>query len=205
MGFLFGYLAVIAVLGLLICFKGRDLFRPAVAIVAFAAVFTIVTGSIGTDENSMITALLAGIIAALLSGFVFKLGVFLIGLLTGIIAGSFLTEFIPVEFANKQILFIIVCALILGFLAVKFLNIMISVCTALTGGVLIAVPCSFLIYNLKELALYQATDPETTISNVNKILMGGFMTDHLDVILAASAVLFLVGLIVQMKTNSKAY
>ena len=70
MTFLFAYLAVIVAVGLLICFKGRDLFRPAVAVVSFVAVYMLVSSAVGNDRNGMITAVLAGLVAALLTGFV---------------------------------------------------------------------------------------------------------------------------------------
>lgn len=205
MTFLFGYLAVIAALGLIICFKGRDLFRPAVAVVSFIAVYALVVNTVGDGKNGMITALIAGVIAALASGAVLKLGVFIIGLIGGVVAGSVLQQFVPIDLQHSRILFIAVCAIIFGLIAIKFLNIMISICTALSGAPLVTAPCTFLLINLKTLPTYVGSTYEETIRKVNEELIGSLQSNHGGIVLGAAAVLFLVGLIVQMKTNKKAF
>ena len=205
MTFLFAYLAVIVAVGLLICFKGRDLFRPAVAVVSFVAVYMIVSSAVGNDRNGMITAALAGLVAALLTGFVLKLGVFILGILGGVVAGSALQQFVPIDLEHSRILFIAVCAIIFGLIAVKFLNVMISACTALSGAPLVTAPCTFLLLNAKTLHTYVGHTYDETIRHINEELFGSLQANHGGIVLGAAAVLFLVGFIVQMKTNKKAF
>ena len=99
---LFGYLAALVVIGALVLFKGRDLFRPAISIVAFIIVFSVYTGYAGTDSQNLIIGALAGLVAALLSGFVLTLGVFVSGMIAGLGAAAQLIRWLPEDIAEHR-------------------------------------------------------------------------------------------------------
>lgn len=199
---LFGYLAALVVIGALILFKGRDLFRPAISIVAFIIVFSVYTGYAGTDSQNLIIGALAGLVAALLSGFVLTLGVFVSGMIAGLGAAAQLIRWLPEDIAEHRILVTAVIAVIVGILAVKCLDPLVTVSTAAIGAVLVGIPCTYMVMNLTSLTKNISTEPFDTMRNLNRAMFDDFMTQQTMIITAVTGILFIIGMVVQFRTNN---
>ena len=198
---LFGYLAALVVIGALILFKGRDLFRPAISIVAFIIVFSVYTGYAGTDSQNLIIGALAGLVAALLSGFVLTLGVFVSGMIAGLGAAAQLIRWLPEDIAEHRILVTAVIAVIVGILAVKCLDPLVTVSTATIGAALVGIPCTYMVMNLTDLTKNISTEPFDTMRNLNRAMFDDFMTQQTMIITAVTGILFIIGMVVQFRTN----
>ncbi len=205
MAVLFGYLGVVVILGFLSCFKGRDLFRLAVAAAAFVWVFSLVCSRAGGDRDDVIIASLAGLVAALLSGFVIKIGVTVIGVIAGFIAGNMLAQLSTLDFPHEKITYIVICVIIFGALAVKALNLMITICTAAAGGSMVVLPCMYLVLELDHLADAVGVTPEETVTGVSHEMLGPLVSAHQQIFLAGTLVLCLVGIFVQIRTNHRGF
>ena len=199
---LFGYLAALVVIGALILFKGRDLFRPAISIVAFIIVFSVYTGYAGTDSQNLIIGALAGLVAALLSGFVLTLGVFVSGMIAGLGAAAQLIRWLPEDIAEHRILVTAVIAVIVGILAVKCLDPLVTVSTATIGAALVGIPCTYMVMNLTDLTKNISTEPFDTMRNLNRAMFDDFMTQQTMIITAVTGILFIIGMVVQFRTNN---
>ncbi len=198
---LFGYLAALVVIGALILFKGRDLFRPAISIVAFIIVFSVYTGYAGTDSQNLIIGALAGLVAALLSGFVLTLGVFVSGMIAGLGAAAQLIRWLPEDIAEHRILVTAVIAVIVGILAVKCLDPLVTVSTATIGAALVGIPCTYMVMNLTDLTKNISTEPFDTMRNLNRAMFDDFMTQQTMIITAVTGILFIIGMVAQFRTN----
>ena len=199
---LFGYLAALVVIGALILFKGRDLFRPAISIVAFIIVFSVYTGYAGTDSQNLIIGALAGLVAALLSGFVLTLGVFVSGMIAGLGAAAQLIRWLPEDIAEHRILVTAVIAVIVGILAVKCLDPLVTVSTATIGAALVGIPCTYMVMNLTDLTKNISTEPFDTMRNLNRAMFDDFMTQQTMIITAVTGILFIIGMVVLFRTNN---
>ena len=199
---LFGYLAALVVIGALVLFKGRDLFRPAISIVAFIIVFSVYTGYAGTDSQNLIIGALAGLVAALLSGFVLTLGVFVSGMIAGLGAAAQLIRWLPEDIAEHRILVTAVIAVIVGILAVKCLDPLVTVSTATIGAALVGIPCTYMVMNLTDLTKNISTEPFDTMRNLNRAMFDDFMTQQTMIITAVTGILFIIGMVVQFRTNN---
>lgn len=200
---LFAYMGIIVALGALFCFKGRDLFFPMIAILAFLCGFGLYISYAGVSERDLIIGVVIGLVAGLLARFIYMVGVFFSGLIAGFIFGGLLTSLMPEKFGYTRLVIAVAAAVLIAVLAVKWLDFFISLSTAMTGSSLMAVPCCFMVMNLPSLTTYIGTSVIATVNNVNRAMNGQFAEKQALVILIVTAVIFVLGMVVQMKTNSK--
>ena len=206
MGVVFGYLGILVIIGALLCFKGRDLFRPAIAVFTFWMVYSGLMGLLnGTDDRDFVIAILAGLVGALLSGFVLKLGVFVAGLVAGLSLGTVLFDLFPQirEMAIPKVAFLVVVTILVGILTVKAIDMIIMISTAGLGATLMAVPCVYMLFSFPRIAQSVDPAPIQTITNVNRTMFVRVAQDHPLPVLCGMLVLFIAGIIVQHKTNHK--
>jgi len=201
---LFVYLGVIVLIGALLCFKGRDLFYPIMAVMAFLVGFGAYMAIAGEDtQTNLIIGLIVGLVAALAVRFIFKLCVFFSGLMAGYMVGGVLATMLSFSWEYARPLISVGVGLLIALLALKWLDFFISLSTASTGASMIAVPCCFMVMNLNRLGDYVDKDAVVTITNLDKALSGGFSEHQTLIMLGVTLVLLVTGMIIQMKTNSK--
>ena len=200
---LFAYMAVLVVIGAVLCFKGRALFFPLIAILGFIVGFGLYISIAGTSTQDIILGLVLGLIAALLARFVYLAGVFLCGALAGVVIGNFIIGYLPIKSEYGKPLLILGIALLIGILAVKWVDFFIAFSTSANGAALMAVPCCFMVFKLNDLAGFVGSDAAATIDKVNQAMAGGFSGNQSLIVLCVSGVLFLIGMIIQLKSNSR--
>ena len=200
---LFTYLAFLVVVGALLCFKGRQLFFPMISILAFIMAFGTYLAIAEPGTANVIIGLVIGLVFALLARFIYLVGVFISGAIAGCFIGSGISCFIPSNISYGKEILMVVCAILIGILAVKWVDFFISLSTAAEGASLMALPCCFMVMNLAELSGYAGSDALITLSNVNDAMTGKFAEKEALIIVCVTAVLFVIGLIVQLKTNAK--
>jgi hypothetical protein len=194
--------------GALLCFKGKDLFRPAIAIFVFWLVYSsVMGGASGSDEKDVLIAVLAGLVVALLSGFVLRFGVFLAGMVMGLSLGKILFDMFPQiqEMAIPRIAFLVVVTILVGILTVKSMDLIILIATAGLGAILIAVPCIYMVFDYHNIARNIAPTPAMTINNINDAMFVRVATDQPLAVLIVVLILMVAGIVVQHKTSRKSH
>ena len=202
--FLFLYLGIIVAVGALLCFKGRDLFYPAMAVLAFFIGFGISLSIIGGDDRTgLIISLIAGLAAALAVRFIFRLCVFISGLFAGYMIGGMAASVLSFSWEYARLLISLGFAVLIAVLALKWMDFFISLSTAAAGASMMAVPCCFMVFYLRNLGDFAGSDLTVTMARLNHALMGTFPQKQTLIMAAVALVLLIIGMVTQMKTNKK--
>ena len=131
------YLLVNIAAGALACFLGKRLFYIMLGVLVFLGVFNI--GLTATDGSpaSFAIAAVVGIIAALLSKFAYKAGVFLVGFVAGAALGFIVGMLVPEASAYLWVIMLLAGVLV-GLAAVRWCDLFVRIGTAYTGATFIA-------------------------------------------------------------------
>lgn len=195
------YLLVNIAAGALACFMGKRLFYIVLGVLVFLGVFNI--GLAATDGSSTSFAIAAafGIIAALLSKYAYKAGVFLIGFVAGAALGFFIGMLVPNMSGYLMIVVILVGALV-GLAAVRWCDVFVRIGTAYTGA-------SFLVSNALAAAhafpqLLECAvpgDAMATFDALTGFIGGEFSAAYSTPLFIGTFVLAVAGAIVQGNTK----
>lgn len=139
------FLLVNLAVGVLACFFGRRLFYLALGAIAFLAVLGLGLNAPDPSPTTVAVAVVAGVVAALLSKFFYKAGVFISGALAGLALGVLLLvwslagaePFAAEGGAALSAVVLVVCAVGVGALAVAFSDLAIRATTAVSGASLV--------------------------------------------------------------------
>lgn len=200
---LFVYLAVLTIVGCILLFKGRDFFKPMVSLTCFITTFNFVIEKMGTKDNNLIIAGLSGLVVAMLAGFVIKCGVFLLGAASGIIIIIMAKPFIPKEYEQFKYVVYGIIVIVVIILFIKSLDILVTITTAVNGGVLVALPNLYMITNYKGLSSDIGKMPWDTMKNLNHRIFYDMVNDNPMLVTGIVFSVILTGIIVQIKTNRK--
>lgn len=200
---LFLYTAVLTVIGGLLLFKGRDLFKPMVTLSCFLFTFNMVIGKLGTKNSDLIIAALCGAVVALITGFIIKAGIVIFGVVAGVVAARLVSPFLPEEIEKYKyaVFALIIVAMVILFL--KSVDIMITVSTAANGASLFSLPCMYMILNYRTLSNNIGSSPQTTVKHLNHKIFVDFAKEEPILVTCVILVLMVVGVVVQIKTNRK--
>ena len=175
---LFLYTAVLTVIGGLLLFKGRDLFKPMVTLSCFLFTFNMVIGKLGTKNSELIIAALCGAVVALITGFIIKAGIVIFGVIAGVVAARLVSPFLPEEIEKYKyaVFALIIVAMVILFL--KSVDIMITVSTAANGASLFSLPCMYMILNYRTLSNNIGSSPQTTVKHLNRKIFVDFAKEE---------------------------
>lgn len=198
MEFVIVYLLINIVVGALACFFGKRLFYVALGALVFLGVFNIALTATDASPVSFVIAAVLGIVAALLSKFVYKAGVFLVGFVTGAALGFFVTMLLPQEAGDFLAVIMVVAGLLLGLAAARWSDLAVRIGTAWSGA-------SFLVPNALAAVLAFGTltaaavpgDMVASFDALSAYIGGEFTTAYSTPILVGTIVLTIAGAIVQ--------
>ena len=139
------YLAISMLFGIISCFFGRKLYFPIMMLTVFIAVVSISFSLFDFTAEVVAITCIVGIIAALLAKFIYKLGVFLMGCLLGASFGNYLPLLLPQLNEEYYNYIVIIVALIIGFFALKWCDVLIMASTAYNGARIMAAPLLFIV------------------------------------------------------------
>lgn len=190
-------LVIMAAIGVLLCFFGRRFINISLPLVAFVIVMRYVIEHFGASQYALLIALLAGVAGALLARFAKRAAFFIVGCLVGYYLGSLLCRYISLPNIYSQYAVMIMSALILGFLFVKWNNFFISVITAYAGGQRLACLSVFMATQYASLASYGKADLLATFQSLENYLENGFAQTYPVYILLVTIIFLLIGISVQ--------
>ena len=198
MEFVIAYLLVNIVAGALACFFGRRLFYVVLGLLVFLGVFNIALTSTDGSTLSLVIAAVLGVAAALLSKFVYRAGVFLVGFIAGAALGFVVTMLLPEEAADFLWVIVVVAGLLVGLAAARWSDLAVRLGTAWTGAAYVVPNVLAATLALPELsALAVPGDATTTFDALSAYIAGDFSAAYGTAILLGTIVLAVVGTVVQ--------
>lgn len=192
------YLLVNIAAGALACFLGKRLFYVVLGLLVFLGVFNIALSSTEGSTLSFVIAAVLGVIAALLSKFVYKAGVFLVGFAAGAALGFVATMLLPEEAGDFLGVIMVVAGLLLGLAAYRWSDLAVRLGTAWTGATFV-VP-NVLAAALAFPALLERVvpgDATGTFDALSAYIGGDFSAAYGAAILVGTLALAVVGSVVQ--------
>lgn len=202
MEFVILYLLVNIAAGAAACFFGKRLFYVLLGVLVFIGVFNVALGSTDASPVSLAIGAVLGVVAALLSKYAYKAGVFIVGLLAGAALGFIVTMLLPQEAADYLGVIMVVTGVLLGLAAVRWADAAVRFGTAWAGS-------SFLVPNVLAtvLAFGQLAacavpgDALATFDSLTAFVGGDFAAAYATPILVGTIALTIVGSIVQTRTE----
>ena len=202
MEFVILYLLVNIAAGAAACFFGKRLFYVLLGVLVFIGVFNVALGSTDASPVSLAIGAVLGVVAALLSKYAYKAGVFIVGLVSGAALGFIVTMLLPREAADYPGVIMVVTGVLLGLAAVRWADAAVRFGTAWAGS-------SFLVPNVLAtvLAFGQLAacavpgDALATFDSLTAFVGGDFAAAYATPILVGTIALTIVGSIVQTRTE----
>ena len=169
-----------------------------VYLLVLLGVFNIALSSTEGSALSFVIAAVLGVVAALLSKFVYKAGVFLVGFAAGAALGFVATMLLPEEAGDFLGVIMVVAGLLLGLAAYRWSDLAVRLGTAWTGATFV-VP-NILAAALAFPALLERVvpgDATGTFDALSAYIGGDFSAAYGTAILVGTLALAVVGAVVQ--------
>lgn len=200
MEFVILYLLVNIAVGAIACFMGKKLFYVMLGALVFLGVFNIGMSTSDGSPVSLIVALVLGVVAALLSKYAYKAGVFLIGCAAGAALGFVVSLFLPQEYAGYSMVVLALAAILLGLAALKWCDFFVRVGTAYTGATFVVPNVLAAVLAFGELtALAVPADSLATFNALSDYIANDFASLYGTPIFLGTLILTIVGSIVQQR------
>lgn len=200
MEFVILYLLVNIAVGAIACFMGKKLFYVMLGALVFLGVFNIGMSTSDGSPVSLIVALVLGVVAALLSKYAYKAGVFLIGCAAGAALGFIVSLFLPQEYAGYSMVVLALAAILLGLAALKWCDFFVRVGTAYTGATFVVPNVLAAVLAFGELtALAVPADSLATFNALSDYIANDFASLYGTPIFLGTLILTIAGSIVQQR------
>ena len=200
MEYVIAYLLVNIAVGAVACLFGRRLFFAVLGLLVFLGVFNIALSSTDGSAVSLAIAAVLGVVAALLSKFAYRAGVFLVGFVAGAALGFVVTTLVGGEVADFLGVIVVVAGLLVGLAAARWSDMAVRLGTAWSGASF-AVPnvlaAALAFPALAELAV--PGDATATFDALSAYIAGDFSAAHGVAIFVGTLALAVVGSVVQAR------
>lgn len=202
MEFVILYLLVNIAAGAAACFFGKRLFYVLLGVLVFIGVFNVALGSTDASPVSLAIGAVLGVVAALLSKYAYKAGVFIVGLVSGAALGFIVTMLLPREAADHLGVIMVVAGVLLGLAAVRWADAAVRIGTAWAGSSFLVPNVLAAVLAFGELAARAVPgDALATFDSLTAFVGGDFAAAYATPILVGTIVLTVVGSIVQTRTE----
>lgn len=202
MEFVILYLLVNIAAGAAACFFGKRLFYVLLGVLVFIGVFNVALGSTDASPVSLAIGAVLGVVAALLSKYAYKAGVFIVGLVSGAALGFIVTMILPREAADYLGVIMVVAGVLLGLAAVRWADAAVRIGTAWAGSSFLVPNVLAAVLAFGELAARAVPgDALATFDSLTAFVGGDFAAAYATPILVGTIALTVVGSIVQTRTE----
>lgn len=202
MEFVILYLLVNIAAGAAACFFGKRLFYVLLGVLVFIGVFNVALGSTDASPVSLAIGAVLGVVAALLSKYAYKAGVFIVGLVSGAALGFIVTMLLPREAADYLGVIMVVAGVLLGLAAVRWADAAVRIGTAWAGSSFLVPNVLAAVLAFGELAARAVPgDALATFDSLTAFVGGDFAAAYATPILVGTIALTIVGSIVQTRTE----
>lgn len=202
MEFVILYLLVNIAAGAAACFFGKRLFYVLLGVLVFIGVFNVALGSTDASPVSLAIGAVLGVVAALLSKYAYKAGVFIVGLVSGAALGFIVTMLLSREAADYLGVIMVVAGVLLGLAAVRWADAAVRIGTAWAGSSFLVPNVLAAVLAFGELAARAVPgDALATFDSLTAFVGGDFAAAYATPILVGTIALTVVGSIVQTRTE----
>lgn len=202
MEFVILYLLVNIAAGAAACFFGKRLFYVLLGVLVFIGIFNVALGSTDASPVSLAIGAVLGVVAALLSKYAYKAGVFIVGLVSGAALGFIVTMLLPREAADYLGVIMVVAGVLLGLAAVRWADTAVRIGTAWAGSSFLVPNVLATVLAFGELAARAVPgDALATFDSLTAFVGGDFAAAYATPILVGTIALTVVGSIVQTRTE----
>ena len=202
MEFVILYLLVNIAAGAAACFFGKKLFYVLLGVLVFIGVFNVALGSTDASPVSLAIGAVLGVVAALLSKYAYKAGVFIVGLVSGAALGFIVTMLLPQETADYLGIIMVVAGVLLGLAAVHWADAAVRIGTAWAGASFLVPNALAAVLAFGQLAACAVPgDALATFDSLTAFVGGDFAAAYATPILVGTIALTIVGSIVQTRTE----
>lgn len=192
------YIALSIMIGAIVCLYGKRLYFPIIMFSVFISSLAFSIVNFGMTAKGLLIGSAAGIVLALLSRYIYKVGVFLLGAFGGSIIGMLLIGLLPESIGSFKWGILAFCAVVFGICAVKWCTLFIILGTALQGGAMVASGLSFLILNGDKLQQFVYADGAvSTITHLQEYISNQLVYQKPALMIAGIAVFTLTGFLFQ--------
>ena len=186
------YLAAIALLGFVSCFFGKRFYFQILAATIFTSVIGAALSWFELSWKTWMLAVLIAVAVSVLTLFLYKLGIFLLGSVLGAGIGTMLAGLLP--FGQYRWIPVAALALLMGVCALKWCDVFIMAATAFHGGGLLVSALCFLCMEFHNMGSFVYADGLlATMANLNQYLNGDFAQQYALPLLAGTAVTAAIG------------
>lgn len=195
------YLAINVVLGGAACFFGRRLFFVFLGAIVFLGALNLGLGASEGGSASLPVALVLGVVAALLSKFFYRVGVFLVGFVAGAALGAVGAMALMPEGASQYLgVIALVAGLVVGALAVFSSDLAVRLGTAYAGAAFVAGNLLAAALSFGELAARVVPgDFMASFDALSTYVTGEFSAANATAVLVVTVILTVMGFLAQGK------
>lgn len=192
------YLLANVAIGLAACLLGKRLFYLVLGLVVFLVVFDAGLSSSEGSVVSLVVAVALGLVAALLSRYAYKAGVFLVGFVAGAALAFLVTLPMSAEVTAYAPVVTVVVGALCGLAAVRWSDLFVRLGTAYAGATLAVPPALAAVLEPGTLgALAVPGDALATFDALSAHVGGSFLEAHATSVLVLTLALTVVGAIAQ--------
>lgn len=198
------YLAVMMLIGAVICFFGKRLYFPMMMLSTFLLSVSFFLKRFGMNWKGILLGAAVGIGLALLVRFVYKAGVFILGAFVGALLGLLLGSLLPQSADTARWIIVAVFMLALGICAVKWCDFFIMFGTAVQGGSTIASGLCFLILNARNMQQFVYADGAvSTISHLQDYIGNELLFQNRALLIGCFILFAVAGFVFQLAKSKK--
>lgn len=198
MEFVILYLLINIGIGALACFAGKRLFYIALGALVFLGVLNIGLSTNDGSAVSIVIAVVLGIVAALLSKYVYKAGVFIAGALAGAALGFLIGMLMPQQAGDYLGVVMAVVALPCGLAALRWCDLFVRLGTSYAGATFIGSNLMAAVLAFGQLVEHAVPgDMTATFDALSAYIGGDFTAEFGTAVLVATVVFTIAGLVVQ--------
>ncbi len=196
--------AIFIVIGLLMCFFGKRMLFPVVAVALFFSGMYLGINLFDSGSwQGWVAGAIIGVIFALLVKLLYRVLVFGVGLLFGFTLGVYLVGLIGAGAQAYALYIEIALALVVGIVAAIWSNALVIVCSAGAGSGAAALGIIFLVLNISELGSFAKSSFSDSLSGTVKYMLSDFAAGSVKALLPVAAALFALGLVVQFVVDAR--
>lgn len=200
MEFVFFYLIVNAAVGIAACFFGKRLFYLMLGLLVFLGVFDVALASGSDSPVMLVVAAVLGVLAAVLSKYVYRAGVFLIGFAAGATLGFLAAMLLPSDATAFLWVIVVVAGLLVGLAAARWSDLAVRLGTAWTGAAYATPNLLSAVLAFPELSsLAVPGDAAATYDALSTYIAGDFVSVYGPAVLVGTIALAVAGAVVQAR------
>ena len=185
------------------CFFGKNHFKTLLAAAVFCSAFTCAMEFVGPHPAGIAISLAVALAVSVSAVLINKLGLFLYGAITGVLAGVIVCYIIPGIGTELRLAFLVVLGIAAGIFTLKWGRNSVIVPTVINGAAVLSTILCFVVANANRLSTFIFRDGFfVTAGNLHYYIKVTFTSQYAVIILIVSVAIAAVGFVLQRKNSN---